>query len=57
VIGVENTRATSLSWPDDVRQAFSVELRERLAAAGAPVGVTLEASVTMAQALAAAAGA
>lgn len=57
VIGVENTRATSLSWPDDVRQAFTAELRERLAAAGAPVGVTLEASVTMAQALAAAAGA
>jgi hypothetical protein len=29
-IGVENTRATSLSWPDDVRQEFTDELRHHL---------------------------
>ena len=33
VIGVENTRATSLSWPDDVRQAVH---RGAAAAAGRP---------------------
>ena len=30
VIGVENTRATSLSWPDDIRREFTEELRHRL---------------------------
>jgi SAM-dependent methyltransferase len=54
VIGVENTRATSLSWPPQVRRAFNAELRERLPAA---VGVTVTSSVTMAPVLAAAAGA
>jgi SAM-dependent methyltransferase len=48
VIGVENTRATSLSWPDDVRQEFSEELRRRLDGR-AEVGLTLEATVTMAR--------
>jgi SAM-dependent methyltransferase len=56
VIGVENTRATSLSWPDDVRLAFSAELRERLGAAGPSVGGSVDASVIMAPVLAAAAG-
>jgi hypothetical protein len=30
VIGVENTRATSLSWPDDIRREFTEELRHHL---------------------------
>lgn len=30
VIGMENTRATSLSWPDDIRQEFTEELRHYL---------------------------
>lgn len=47
VIGVENTRATALSWPDGVREEFFGELRERLGSR-AEVGVTLEASVTLA---------
>jgi len=47
VIGVENTRATALSWPGGVREEFFAELRERLGSR-AEVGVTLEASVTMA---------
>lgn len=49
VIGVENTRATSLSWPDDVRCGFTAELRRHLRSwEGVPL--TLEASVTMARA-------
>jgi SAM-dependent methyltransferase len=56
VIGVENTRATSLSWPAEVRRAFNAELRERLGDLP-EVGVTVTASVTMAPVLAAAAGA
>jgi ubiquinone/menaquinone biosynthesis C-methylase UbiE len=32
VVGVENTRATSLSWPDDVRAQFTAELRSKLSA-------------------------
>jgi len=56
VIGVENTRATSLSWPDREREAFSAELRERLRELP-EVGVTVAASVTMAPVRAAAAGA
>ena len=47
VIGVENTRATSLSWPDDVRNEFSAELG-RLLRGRDPVGVTVTSSVTMA---------
>jgi ubiquinone/menaquinone biosynthesis C-methylase UbiE len=59
VIGVENTRATSLSWPDEVRRAFGAELRELLGRLGprAAVGVTVTSSVTMAPVLAAASGA
>ena len=30
VIGVENTRATSLSWPADPRHRFTEELHEHL---------------------------
>jgi hypothetical protein len=30
VVAVENTRATSLSWPDDVRLEFTAELRHQL---------------------------
>ena len=48
VIGVENTRATSLSWPDEVRQRFNAELRQRLGSQS-EVGLTLEAAVTMAR--------
>jgi ubiquinone/menaquinone biosynthesis C-methylase UbiE len=48
VIGVENTRATSLSWPDEVRQAFNEELGQRLSGQ-AEVGLTLAAEVTMAR--------
>jgi hypothetical protein len=46
--GVENTRATSLSWPDDERQAFTAELSQLLSGQ-AEVGLTLEAKVTMAR--------
>jgi SAM-dependent methyltransferase len=56
VIGVENTRATTLSWPPDERDAFNAELRERLRELP-EVGVTVTASVTMAPVLPAAAGA
>ena len=56
VIGVENTRATSLSWADDVRGEFNAELSQLLSGPD-PVGVTVQASVTMAPALAAVAGA
>ena len=45
---MENTRATSLSWPDDVRQRFNAELRQRLGSQS-EVGLTLEAAVTMAR--------
>jgi ubiquinone/menaquinone biosynthesis C-methylase UbiE len=50
VIGVENTRATSLSWPDDVRREFTAELRQQLGAA-TEVYVIQETSVTMARVL------
>jgi ubiquinone/menaquinone biosynthesis C-methylase UbiE len=50
VIGVENTRATSLSWPDDVRQEFTAELRRQLGSA-TEVHVSQETSVTMARVL------
>jgi SAM-dependent methyltransferase len=53
-IGVENTRATSLSWPDDVRSEFSAELG-RLLSRQDPVGVTVSSSVIMAPVLTAAA--
>jgi SAM-dependent methyltransferase len=48
VIGVENTRATSLSWPDDVRQEFTRELRSRLGSQS-EVPLTLHAALAMAR--------
>lgn len=48
VIGVENTRATSLSWSDDVRQEFTEELRDHLGTL-AEVSLTLHTSLTMAR--------
>jgi ubiquinone/menaquinone biosynthesis C-methylase UbiE len=56
VIGVENTRATTLSWPPDERDAFSAELGDRLRGLS-EVGVTVTSTVTMAPVLAAVAGA
>jgi ubiquinone/menaquinone biosynthesis C-methylase UbiE len=48
VVGVENTRATALSWPEDVRQAFTGELRERLGSQ-AEVQLSQLTSLTMAR--------
>jgi SAM-dependent methyltransferase len=48
VIGVENTRATSLSWSDDVREEFTGELRSQLGSL-AEVPLTLHTSLTMAR--------
>jgi SAM-dependent methyltransferase len=48
VIGVENTRATTLSWSDDVRQEFTAELRSHLGSL-AEVPLTLHTSLTMAR--------
>ncbi|MFZ0083396.1 MAG: hypothetical protein WAL13_30175 [Trebonia sp.] len=50
VIGVENTRATSLSWPDDIRREFTEELRQHLRSQ-ADVQLTQETSLTMARVL------
>ena len=50
VIGVENTRATSLSWPEDIRRAFTEELRQYLGPQ-AEVHLTLRTTVTMAPVL------
>jgi SAM-dependent methyltransferase len=47
VLGLENTRATSLSWPADVRDEFNAELRELLGDREVPLTVATE--VTMAQ--------
>lgn len=47
VIGVESTRATSLSWPADERRRFQAELRQLLGSAD--VSLTLESSLTMAR--------
>ena len=47
VIGLENTRATSLSWPDDVRLEFIEELRRRLEGDG-DLSLTLRTVLTMA---------
>jgi ubiquinone/menaquinone biosynthesis C-methylase UbiE len=49
VIGVENTRATSLSWPEEMRREFTEELRQRLGSQ-AEVRLTLRTTVTMAPA-------
>jgi ubiquinone/menaquinone biosynthesis C-methylase UbiE len=46
VIGVENTRATSLSWPEHVRQQFTDEIRRELRSQ-AQVGLTQETVLTM----------
>lgn len=48
VIGVENTRATSLSWPDDIRREFTEQLRHHLRSQ-TEVQLTQETSVTMAR--------
>jgi ubiquinone/menaquinone biosynthesis C-methylase UbiE len=50
VIGVENTRATSLNWPDDIRREFTEELRHHLRSQ-AEVHLTQQTSLTMARVL------
>jgi ubiquinone/menaquinone biosynthesis C-methylase UbiE len=50
VIGVENTRATSLSWPDDTRQEFTEELRHHLRSQ-TEVHLTQHTALTMARVL------
>jgi ubiquinone/menaquinone biosynthesis C-methylase UbiE len=50
VLGVENTRATSLSWPDDIRQEFTEQLRHHLRSQ-TEVQLTQETSLTMARVL------
>jgi hypothetical protein len=50
VVGVENTRATSLNWPEDIRRDFTEELRHRLRFQTA-VHLTRETSLTMARVL------
>jgi ubiquinone/menaquinone biosynthesis C-methylase UbiE len=49
VIGVENTRATSLSWSDEVRREFTHEMRRHLGSQ-TEVYLTQETSLTMARA-------
>lgn len=48
VIGLENTRATSLSWPAEVTRRFTEELRRRLSSC-VEVPLTRETSLTMAR--------
>jgi ubiquinone/menaquinone biosynthesis C-methylase UbiE len=50
VIGVENTRATSLSWPDDIRCEFTEQLRHHVRFQ-TEVQTTQGTSLTMARAL------
>jgi hypothetical protein len=50
VIGVENTRAIVLSWPEDVRQSFTDELRHYLRS-HTEVPLTQLTSLTMARVL------
>jgi ubiquinone/menaquinone biosynthesis C-methylase UbiE len=50
VIGVENTRATSLSWPDDIRREFTRQLHHHLRSQ-TEVHLTQETSLMMARAL------
>jgi SAM-dependent methyltransferase len=50
VIGVENTRATTLSWPDGIRREFTQELRYHLRSQTG-VHLTQETSLTMARVL------
>jgi ubiquinone/menaquinone biosynthesis C-methylase UbiE len=49
VIGVENTRATSLSWDDDGRRSFTEEMRAHLPT-GSEVGLSQLTTLTMAPA-------
>ena len=48
VIAVENTRATSLSWPDEVRADFTESMRQHLGSQ-ASVHLTQSATLTMAR--------
>jgi ubiquinone/menaquinone biosynthesis C-methylase UbiE len=48
VVGVENTRATSLGWPDDIRREFTRQLRHHLRSQ-TEVQLTQETSLTMAR--------
>ena len=48
VIDVENTRATSLSWPDEVRREFTDEMRRHLSSQ-TEVHLTQETSLSMAR--------
>jgi ubiquinone/menaquinone biosynthesis C-methylase UbiE len=48
VVAVENTRATSLSWPADVRHEFTEELRRRIGSR-TEVPLTQHATLTVAQ--------
>jgi hypothetical protein len=50
VAAVENTRATSLSWPAETRAEFTAELRHQLRSQ-AEVPMTQQTSLTMARAL------
>jgi hypothetical protein len=50
VVGIENTRATALSWPAEEREEFTAQLRELLAGC-AEVQLTQETSLTMARCL------
>src|SRR6202165_601533 len=50
VIGIENTRATSLSWGEDTRRRFTEELRDQLRSQP-EVSLTQETSLAMAQLL------
>jgi hypothetical protein len=47
-IGVENTRATSLSWTDEERRQFNAEFRQHLRSQ-TEVQLTMESGVTMAR--------
>ncbi len=48
IVGIESTRATSLSWPDDVRHDFASEIRHRLRAQ-AEVQLSQQTTLTMAR--------
>lgn len=50
VVSVENTRATSLNWPDDIRREFTEELRHHLRSQ-TEVQLTQQTSLTMARVL------
>lgn len=50
LVDVENTRATSLSWPDDVRLAFTAELRDLLSSE-TEVPMSQDTTLTMARVL------